>query len=202
MTALVDEHPHLGVEPALRELNIPSSTYCRWRQAERIRQVHDESGGIYGSPRVHAVLKREGVHVGRKRVGRLMREAGPAGISPSRGTGFTRRAPDADLAPDLVHREWAEPAVGYRPDHDLHRGGAVVAVRDPRRVLPPGGCEGRFPESGKPALRTCGSGAGEDGVGADTAPHDMTVLFSELRVQRPARREGEGCPQRRCTVVG
>ncbi|MGW2512344.1 IS3 family transposase [Streptomyces scopuliridis] len=97
MTALVDEHPHLGVEPVLRELNIPSSTHYRWRQAGkepcerrrrdaeltgRIRQVHDESGGIYGSPRVHADLKREGVHVGRKRVERLMREAGMAGLHP------------------------------------------------------------------------------------------------------------------------
>ncbi|WP_176743531.1 IS3 family transposase [Streptomyces agglomeratus] len=121
MTALVHEHPHLGVEPVLRELNIPSSTYYRWRQAEkepcehsrrdaelthRIRQVHDESGRIYGSPRVHAVLKREGVHVGRKRVERLMRQAGLAGISPRRGTGFTRRDPDADLAPDLVQRDF------------------------------------------------------------------------------------------------
>ena len=78
LTARGDEHPHRGVEPVLREWNIPSSTYYRWRQAEtepcerrrrdaeltgRIRQVHDESGGIYGSPRVHAVLKREGVYV-------------------------------------------------------------------------------------------------------------------------------------------
>ncbi|MFF2010602.1 IS3 family transposase [Streptomyces sp. NPDC058195] len=94
-TALFDEHPHLEVEPTLRELHIPSPSYYRWRQAEtepcerhrqdaaltnRIRQVYDESGGIYGSPRVHAVLKREGVHVGRKRVERLMRQAGLAGI--------------------------------------------------------------------------------------------------------------------------
>ncbi|MFD3679659.1 IS3 family transposase [Streptomyces sp. NPDC058613] len=121
MTALVDENPHLGVEPVLRELNIPSSTYYRWRQAEtepcerhrrdaeltsRIRQVHDESGGIYGSPRVHAVLKREGVHVGRKRVERLMRQARLGGISPRRGKSFTRRDPDADLAPDLVQRHF------------------------------------------------------------------------------------------------
>ncbi|MFI7301507.1 IS3 family transposase [Streptomyces sp. NPDC050121] len=113
MTALVEAHPHLGVEPVLRELSIPSSTYCRWRQAEKepcerhrqdaeltdmIRQVHADSGGIYGSPRVHAVLRREGVHVGRKRVERLMRQAGLAGISPRRSKGFTRRDPDADLA--------------------------------------------------------------------------------------------------------
>lgn len=121
MTALLDEHPHLGVEPVLRELHIPSSTYYRWRRAEkepcervrrdaeltgRIRQVHKDSGGIYGSPRVHAVLKREGVAIGRKRVERLMREAGLAGISPRRTGSFTRRDLDADLAPDLVQRDF------------------------------------------------------------------------------------------------
>jgi putative transposase len=126
VTALVDEHPHLGVEPVLRELHIASSTYYRWRQAEqrpcerqrrdaeltgRIREIHQESAGIYGSPRVHAVLKREGVHVGRKRVERLMREAGLAGISPRRaGKGSSRRDPDADLAPDLVRRDFSAPA--------------------------------------------------------------------------------------------
>ncbi|WP_406500711.1 IS3 family transposase [Streptomyces sp. NBC_00846] len=47
--------------------------------------MHAASGGNYGSPRVHAVLKREGVHVGRKRVERLMREADITGVSPRRG---------------------------------------------------------------------------------------------------------------------
>jgi len=125
VTALVDEHPHLGVEPVLRELNIPSSTYYRWRHAEkepcerrrrdaeltgRIRQVHEDSDGTYGSPRVHAALKRNGVHVGRKRVERLMREAGLAGIGPRRPKGFTRRDPGADLAPDLVRRDFTASA--------------------------------------------------------------------------------------------
>ncbi|MEV3872306.1 IS3 family transposase, partial [Streptomyces sp. NPDC049906] len=117
----LDERGDLGVEPVLRELHIPSSTYYRWRQAVKepcarlrrdaeltgqIRQVHADSGGVYGSPRVHAVLRREGVHVGRKRVERLMRDAGLAGVSPRKPKGFTRRDPDADLAPDLVGRDF------------------------------------------------------------------------------------------------
>ncbi|MGM7442604.1 IS3 family transposase [Streptomyces tunisiensis] len=77
------------------------------RADRRIQQIHTDSGGIYGSPRVHAVLKREGVHVGRKRVERLMRKVGLAGVSPRRtGKGFTRRDRDADLAPDLVRRDF------------------------------------------------------------------------------------------------
>jgi putative transposase len=123
VTALLDEHPHLGVECVLRELHIASSTYYRWRHAERepcervrrdaelteqIKRIHADSGGIYGSPRVHATLKREGVHVGRKRVERLMREADIAGISPRRD-GFTRRDPKATLAPDLVERDFTAP---------------------------------------------------------------------------------------------
>ncbi|MEV0782548.1 IS3 family transposase [Streptomyces sp. NPDC050423] len=99
VTALLDEHPHLGVECVLRELSIAPSTYYRWRRAEKepcerrrrdvelteqIKEIHTQSGGIYRSPRVHAMLKREGVHAGRKRVERLMREADLAGLSPRR----------------------------------------------------------------------------------------------------------------------
>jgi transposase InsO family protein len=123
VTALIGEHPNLGVECVLRELHITSSTYYRWRRAERepcerrrrdaelteqIKEIHADSGGIYGSPRVHAVLKREGVHVGRKRVERLMREAEIAGVSPRR-KGFPRRDANATLAPDLVNRDFTAP---------------------------------------------------------------------------------------------
>ncbi|MGX1886783.1 IS3 family transposase [Streptomyces sp. NPDC055287] len=114
MTALLDEHPHLGVEPVLLELSVPSSTYYRWRRAERepcervrrdrelteqIKGIHADSGGIYGSPRVHAVLKREGVHVGRKRVERLMREADLAGKAPSQ---VKRQTQDSPLGAGLI----------------------------------------------------------------------------------------------------
>ena len=42
---------------------------------ERIREIHHESRGTYGSPRVHAELRFTGTRVGRKRVERLMRES-------------------------------------------------------------------------------------------------------------------------------
>lgn len=58
---------------------------------------------------MHALLKREGVHVGRKRVERLMREADIAGVSPRR-KGFTRRDPKATSAPDLVERDFTAKA--------------------------------------------------------------------------------------------
>src|SRR5258708_30757231 len=43
---------------------------------ERISEVHAESKGTYGSPRVHAELVKRGVSCGRRRVSRLLRLAG------------------------------------------------------------------------------------------------------------------------------
>ncbi|WP_257578401.1 IS3 family transposase [Streptomyces sp. JJ38] len=77
---------------------------------EKIEQIHTDSMGTYGSPRVHAALARQGVRTGRKRVERLMREAGLAGLSPRRTKGFTRRDPTAQAADDLVERDFTAPA--------------------------------------------------------------------------------------------
>jgi putative transposase len=41
---------------------------------DRITDIHQASRGVYGSPRVHAALKTEGIRCGRKRVARLMRQ--------------------------------------------------------------------------------------------------------------------------------
>ena len=60
----------------------------------RIGRIHRDSGGRYGSPRVHQVLRREGVRVSNKRVARLMRERGlRARVSRlyRRGSGVVRR---------------------------------------------------------------------------------------------------------------
>ena len=54
-----------------------------------IQKIHTDAEEAYGSPRVHQVLKKQGVHVGRKRVERLMRELGLSG----RVVKVTRRSP-------------------------------------------------------------------------------------------------------------
>ncbi|BDB27828.1 IS3 family transposase [Cupriavidus sp. P-10] len=72
----------------------------------RIRAIYTRSHGTYGMPRIHATLARQGIHVGRKRVARLMREAGLRGVSRRRWVKTTRRAPGARPAPDLVQRHF------------------------------------------------------------------------------------------------
>jgi len=58
-------------------------------------------------PRGHAELAADGVHVGRKRVARLMRAAGVQGVSRRKHRTTTRRDPAAAPAPDLVSRAFA-----------------------------------------------------------------------------------------------
>ncbi len=46
------------------------------RLKEKIKALHVKSRKVYGSPRIHAELKKEGEKVSRKRIARLMREEG------------------------------------------------------------------------------------------------------------------------------
>jgi len=68
---------------------------------EKIRTIHGCSRGTYGTPRIHAELRDGGTRVGRKRVARLMREAGLRGVSrrkdPVTTTRSERAAPAADV---------------------------------------------------------------------------------------------------------
>ncbi|MER6218885.1 IS3 family transposase [Streptomyces sp. NPDC048387] len=73
---------------------------------EQITAVHERSRGTYGAPRVHAVLKREGAGCGRRRVARLMRQAGLAGRHRRRRHRTTIPDPHAVTRPDLVLRDF------------------------------------------------------------------------------------------------
>jgi putative transposase len=77
---------------------------------DQIRQIHARSRGTYGAPRVPAELRLGlDVHVGRKRVARLMREHGLQGVHRRRRHGSTHRDPTATPAPDLVERNFLPP---------------------------------------------------------------------------------------------
>jgi len=66
---------------------------------EKITAIHAENREVYGSPRIHAELRMAyGVEVSRKRVERLMAQAGISGLSyrkpgadNHRGAGSSRR---------------------------------------------------------------------------------------------------------------
>ncbi|MGW4368018.1 IS3 family transposase [Nocardia takedensis] len=116
-------HPQHPVELVLRVLGIASSTFYGWpaqardpsqrrlddeRLPAEIVDIHTSSGGTYGSPRVHAMLARRGIAVGRKRVERLMRQAGLRGAFLRRRWRIpsTRQDRRATPAPDLVNRDF------------------------------------------------------------------------------------------------
>ncbi len=71
-----------------------------------IHEIHRESRGSYGAPRVHAELRNRGVRVGRKRVERLMRRHGLSGLVKRRKGRTTIRVPGVCPAPDLVRRDF------------------------------------------------------------------------------------------------
>jgi putative transposase len=74
---------------------------------ERIREIWAENRKVYGSPRIHADLRiKYGIRVGRKRVERLMREAGISGLVRRRRGRTTISVPGVRVADDLVERQF------------------------------------------------------------------------------------------------
>jgi len=68
-----------------------------------IRRAYEASRQSYGSPRIHAALKQQGLQVGRKRIARLMRAAGLVGQAPRRKHPVTtQREPGTLVAPNLL----------------------------------------------------------------------------------------------------
>jgi transposase InsO family protein len=78
--------------------------------AAKIQAVHQESRGRYGAPRVHAELRRRGHRHGRKRVARLMRQAGLQGRAARRWKKTTIPDPAAAARADQVRRDFTADA--------------------------------------------------------------------------------------------
>lgn len=73
----------------------------------RIHAIHRRSNGAYGAPMIHAELADDhNIHVGCKRVARLMRAASLQGVSPKRFVRTTISDGDDTVASDLVDRKF------------------------------------------------------------------------------------------------
>ncbi|MFE0452860.1 IS3 family transposase [Streptomyces sp. NPDC058914] len=130
----VDDHRDTyEVKRLCHVLDVNRSSYYKWlagaearaaRQhkdrvlAEEIREVHGESGGAYGSPRVTAELREKGRRVNEKRVARIMRRFSITGIRLRRRVRTTVADPAASPVPDLFQRDFtaAEPGRKYMGD--------------------------------------------------------------------------------------
>jgi transposase InsO family protein len=105
-----------NVAKACELLEVSRSAFYEWHKhlpptrqladddlAERIQVIYDDSKGTYGWPRVHRQLRRDGVHVSRKRVARIMRRNGLIGRCRRRWTKTTISDPEV-VTVDLLKR--------------------------------------------------------------------------------------------------
>ncbi len=74
------------------------------RLTHKIADIHADSRGTYGVPRVHAELREDNECVGRKRIARLMRDRGLRGVCRRKWVTTTVRSDNDRPAPDLVNR--------------------------------------------------------------------------------------------------
>jgi len=110
----------LPVAACCRVMKVSSSGFYAWladpvsekemadaQLTNTIVDIHRMSRRSYGSPRVHAELRLgQDTRCSRKRVERLMREAGISGIYRRKGRGCTKRDPAAEPQDDLVGRQF------------------------------------------------------------------------------------------------
>ncbi|MDY6827601.1 MAG: IS3 family transposase [Bacillota bacterium] len=73
------------------------------RLKELIAEIHSDSDGPYGAPKIHAALTLKlKIPCSKKRVARLMREVGLAGVDRRENVGCTKKDPARPVYPDLA----------------------------------------------------------------------------------------------------
>jgi putative transposase len=106
-----------------KTLEVSESGYYAWRTREPsqhcredarlsadIQQIFLDHRQVYGSPRIHAVLRARGIHCSRKRVVRLMQQLGLSAQQKRSRKPTTQSDPQARFAPNHLNREVAAEA--------------------------------------------------------------------------------------------
>lgn len=105
---------------ALDVLDVSASGYYAWRrrvpssgaQADAVLTAHIQATfvagrGVYGSPRIHAALRHQGIRCGRKRVARLMQTQGLCATRPHRRKPRTTDSQHTQpVAPNVLERDF------------------------------------------------------------------------------------------------
>ena len=107
------------VETMCRVLKVSRTGYYCWLKRpvsqrriqdeivkEQIVNIYNKSRKTYGSPRIHKQLGREGIHCGKKRVERLMREAGIQAIQKRKFKVTTDSRHNLPVAENILNREF------------------------------------------------------------------------------------------------
>jgi len=86
----------------------PMSKHCREdsKLAVHIQETYQSCRQVYGSPRIHAELRAQGISSSRKRVARLMREKGLSARRRHHRISTTKNEPGARVAPNLLDQDF------------------------------------------------------------------------------------------------
>ncbi len=118
---IVAEKASHSITIMCRVLEVSRSGYHAWtrrppgpraledaRLTARIRELHKKRREVYGSPRIWSdLVVDDGERIGRKRVERLMRQAGLSGLVTKKWKATTVRVPGVRVADDLLDRNFA-----------------------------------------------------------------------------------------------
>jgi putative transposase len=119
---IIETHRVVGVvETLCGALGVSVSGYYAWRRRlmnqhqqhdavllQAIQRVYQAGRGLYGSPRIHAALRQQGVCCSRKRVARLMQQAGiHSRRRPKQRVRTTDSRHNRPVAPNLLRRDFS-----------------------------------------------------------------------------------------------
>ena len=137
---------HYPVRMMCRLSRVSASGYYAWRTrpdcpraktdrelTAKIKRVHAQSKGVYGSPKIKAELASEGCHVGRNKVAKIMRLERLRGCPKRRFRVTTQRNPAHRVARNLLQQNFVASAPNQRWVADItyistHQGCIYLAV--------------------------------------------------------------------------